>query len=198
LLALSADAREPGDEASFGAAIQGARSAAYLDDVLARLLPSHPAAPFVAASSAMPADAGSYVFLSYAHADRAFAHQVVERLARAGVKVWYDTGIEPGTAWDDELEQRIRGACGLVACVSSSFEQSRWCTRELKFADFLRKPIVPVAAEPWTWGEGLQLMFQSLQVASFDHGRGAPALLATLRRHAAAAFAGEPCAERSG
>ena len=165
--------------------------------MLARLLPSHPAAPFVPAASATPADAGSYVFLSYARADRAFAQQVVERLTQAGLKVWYDTGIEPGTAWDDTLEQRIRGACAVVACVSSSFEQSRWCTRELKFADLLGKTIVPVAAQPWTWGEGLQLMFQSLQIASFDHGLGTPSLLATLRTHAAAAFGAERCLESS-
>jgi hypothetical protein len=198
LLALAPLAAQTGNETSRGVAIQGARAAAYLDDVLGRLLPSHPATPFVPAPTATPADAGSYVFLSYAHADRAFALQVVERLAQAGLKVWYDTGIEPGTAWDDTLEQRIRGACAVVACVSSSFEQSRWCTRELKFADLLGKTIVPVAARPWTWGEGLQLMFQSLQVCSFDHGRGTPSLLAMLRAHAAAAFDDETCPERSG
>ena len=197
LLALAPLALQAGAEAPRGVAIQGARAAAYLDDVLRRLLPSHPAAPFVPAASATLADAGSYVFLSYAHTDRAFAQQVVERLTQAGLKVWYDTGIEPGTAWDDTLEQRIRGACAVVACVSSSFEQSRWCTRELKFADLLGKTIVPVAARPWTWGEGLQLMFQSLQIATFDHGLGTPSLLATLRAHAAAAFGDERGLESS-
>jgi len=198
LLALSPLALQAGAEALPGIAIQGARAAAYLDDVLARLLPSHPAVPFVPAASAAPADASSYVFLSYAHADRAFAQQVAERLTQAGLKVWYDTGIDPGTAWDDMLEQRLRGACAVVACVSSSFEESRWCKRELKFADLLGKTIVPVAAQPWTWGEGLQLMFQSLQIAAFDHGLGTPSLLATLRTHAAAAFGAERCLERSG
>ena len=197
LLALAPLPAPSGDDDPGGVAVQGARAAAYLDEVLGRLLPSQPAAPFVPAATAAPADAGSYVFLSYAHADRLFAQQVVERLTQAGLKVWYDTGIEPGTAWDDTLEQRIRGACAVVACVSSSFEQSRWCTRELKFADFLRKTIVPVAAQPWTWGEGLQLMFQSLQVCTFDHGRGTPSLLATLRANVTAAFGDECCPERS-
>ena len=40
-------------------------------------------------------------------------------------------------------------------------------------------------------------MFQSLQIASFDHGLGTPSLLATLRTHAAAAFGAERCLESS-
>ena len=176
--------------ASPAAAIQRARTVDFPDQLLEAVAPSrNDKVLAVPQRSALPVSDGDYVFVSYAHANRDYGEQVIARLRDAGVRVWFDAGIQPGTVWDEELESRIRCAGAVVVCLTAHYEQSRYCTRELKFADLLAKPILPVAPTPWVWGSGLQLMFQELQVASFDQGRGFVALRDALRMAAPQVFA---------
>ena len=46
---------------------------------------------------------GPYVFVCYAHTDRAEIYPELIRLRDAGVNVWYDEGISPGSEWTEEL-----------------------------------------------------------------------------------------------
>ncbi len=108
--------------------------------------------------------AGPFAFLSYAHAERGALDRLVAALGDHGIPFWFDDQIDPGSAWDDHLEARIRDCALLIACVSSAYEASRYCRRELKFADLLAKPILPVATSDYIWGPGLALMFQELQI----------------------------------
>ena len=169
--------------------VQQARGLAYPEAVLEAIAPSHAeAAPLPIRRQPSAAGAGDYVFLSYAHADDEHAQKVRALLGESGVRVWYDRGIQPGAVWDQELENRIREAGAFVACLSAFYEQSRYCRRELKFADLLSKPILPIAPVAWSWGEGLQLMFQELQVCSFEQAQGFESLLQALRRAAPRVF----------
>lgn len=151
--------------------VHARRAEGFLHEALERLMPSLDDLPMPAARPAA-AVAGDYVFVSYAHTDRDYAAAVIGRLQRAGVRVWYDAGIEAGARWDEALEQRLRECAALVACVTGAYEASRYCRRELKFADLLEKAIFPMAAAPYTWGSGLQLMFQEIQVGTYRDGRG--------------------------
>jgi hypothetical protein len=169
--------------------VQRVRGLAYPDAVLEAMAPSHAeAVPLPLRRLPSAADAGDYVFVSYAHADGEHAQKVMALLERSGVRVWYDRGIRPGEVWDVALENRIREAGAFVACVSALYEKSRYCTRELKFADLLAKPILPIAPVAWSWGAGLQLMFQELQVCSFEQEQGFESLLQALRRAAPRVF----------
>ncbi len=173
--------------------VQQARDASYPDLVLETIVPSQPDSPLpLAISRPAPAVEGDYVFISYAHANRDYGMRLIDLLAASGVRVWYDNGIEPGTVWDEELERRIREAGAVVVCLTAQYEQSRYCTREIKFADLLAKRIMPIAPKPWTWGAGLQLMFQELQVCAFDDGQGFPAFRDALRAAAPGVFADAP------
>jgi len=181
-----APATEPASPAT---AIQRARAADFLDHLLDTIAPSRNEEVLAQPRRvAPPAVDGDYVFVSYAHADRSYGDQVITRLRDAGVRVWFDAGIQAGTVWDEELESRIRAAGAVVVCLTAHYERSRYCTRELKFADLLAKPILPIAPTPWVWGSGLQLMFQELQVASFDQGHGFSALRDALQAAAPRVF----------
>ncbi len=114
---------------------------------------------------------GNYAFISYAHINVDFVRILLQQLDAEGIRYWYDTSIPVGGTWDEELENRIRNAAVLIACVSDAYQESKYCKRELKFADLISKKILPIAPSKWTWGEGLQMMFQELQVASLDGGR---------------------------
>lgn len=124
------------------------------------------APPPVKAAGALvpPAPPGPYAFLSYAHRDRHQIGQLIDRLGEHGLAIWFDDHIEGGVAWDECLENRIRDCALLIACVSAAYEASRYCRREIKFADVLGKPILPVSADKYLWGPGLALMFNELQI----------------------------------
>ena len=109
---------------------------------------------------------GDYAFISYAHGEAEYARAVLESLQDEGIRCWSDHQLQTGSVWDEELENRIRECGVLIACVSDSYQNSRVCKRELKFADLMGKPVLPVAAKSWTWGPGLQMMFQELQVTT--------------------------------
>ncbi len=158
------------------------RDEGFLQEVLERIAPSLDEPPIPAPGQAA-AVAGDYVFVSYAHADRDYAAAVIGRLQGGSVKVWFDAGIEAGARWDEALERRLRECAALVACVTGAYEASRYCRRELKFADLLQKAIFPMAAAPYTWGSGLQLMFQEIQIGTYREGRGIDELRPAFERH---------------
>jgi hypothetical protein len=113
-------------------------------------------------------------------------------LDESHVRYWFDADIKPGATWDEELEQRISEAAVVVVCLTDEYERSRYCTREIKFADTQQKRILPIAPEPRVWGKGFQFMFQELQIGSFDDGRGFRAFRDALQAAAPGVFAEAP------
>ncbi|PTS75484.1 hypothetical protein DBR17_15780 [Sphingomonas sp. HMWF008] len=111
-----------------------------------------------------PPVTGPFAFVSYAHRDAARVTAMVAGLRARGLSVWYDEGIKGGDLWDECLEQRIRDAALFIACLSPAFEVSRYCRREIKFADMLGTPILPLSEASREWGKGLALMFSERQI----------------------------------
>ncbi len=154
------------------------REPGYLTEVIETMLPAGeaPASPGtgtrnVSRPAARPLDLPEgtpYVFLSYAHADQELLARIRARLGGQGIAHWHDSGISPGAVWDESLEARIRGASAFLACVTEHYQVSRYCRRELKFADLLHKPIVPVAPTACVWAPGLSMMFQEIQIQRLD------------------------------
>jgi hypothetical protein len=139
-----------------------------------------------------PIQTGPYVFLSYAHKDCDFAAAVMQFLTAAGVNFWWDDGLDPGAVWDEALEQRISRCRLLMACLSADYQSSRVCRRELKFADLLGKPIIPVAPGPVEWSDGLRLMFQERQISALNSDQRWVRLRDTLADIAADVFRSVP------
>ena len=69
-------------------------------------------------------------------------------LKDSGLHVWYDEGISPGTAWRDELAERIEGAALLLFFVSPASVQSSNCLREISFAVDQNLSLLSVYLEP--------------------------------------------------
>lgn len=88
-----------------------------------------------------------HVFLSYSRKDTAIMQRLRDDLLAAGLSVWTDAGIEPGTPlWKDEIEQAIEEAGCLVVVLSPDSKHSQWVKRELEYADAQGIPIFPVLA----------------------------------------------------
>ncbi len=113
-------------------------------------------------------DVAPFVFVSYAHADGAAISALLRTLHQRGVGLWFDAGIGGAHEWDDVLERRLQDAHGVVAFLSKTSVASKYCRRELKFADAIGKPILPVLLEAVELKGGLGLMLGSVQALRAD------------------------------
>jgi hypothetical protein len=74
--------------------------------------------------------------------------RVRDDLLAAGLTVWTDEGIEPGTPlWNDAIEKAIKNAGCLVVILSPETKQSTWVKRELDYAHLQKIPIFPVLVQ---------------------------------------------------
>ena len=126
------------------------------DELLARLEAFTP--PFAAYDGD-----GPYVFVCYAHADRAAIYPEVVRVRDAGVNVWYDEGISPGSEWTEEIGNAIADCSQFLYYISPTSVASRNCRDELQFALKRGKPMVTVYIEPTDLAVGLDLSIGSTQ-----------------------------------
>src|SRR6185369_975970 len=95
-------------------------------------------------TSAAPAH---HIFLSYSRKDTPVMQRLRDDLREAGLGVWADDNLEPGTsAWEKSISAAIRSAGCLVVILSPDAEQSTWVGRELAMAETLDKRIFPILA----------------------------------------------------
>ena len=104
-----------------------------------------------------------YVFICYAHHDRAHVYPELIRLRDAGVNIWYDEGIPPGSEWTEELAKAIADCSRFLYFISPTAVASTNCRDEVQYAREAGKPIVTVHFEPTELPEGLRLEIGRIQ-----------------------------------
>jgi hypothetical protein len=72
------------------------------------------------------------VFLSYAREDVARAEQVAKGLQAAGLQVFWDTEIPPGTTWADYIESKLNQCKALIVLWSEHSTKSQWVREEAR------------------------------------------------------------------
>lgn len=87
------------------------------------------------------------VFLSYASTDRALARALAERLADAGMAVWWDRQIRPGERFEQVIETAIDDSRCVVVLWSEASLASDWVRAEA-MEGLDRGSLVPVLIEP--------------------------------------------------
>jgi hypothetical protein len=88
------------------------------------------------------------VFISYSSRDKALLDPLTKRLREANLDWWLDQQLGGGQLWWREVLQQIRDCEVFIAALSKSFVDTRACRAELKYAQALGKPIVPVQIGP--------------------------------------------------
>jgi serine/threonine-protein kinase len=84
-------------------------------------------------------------FLSYSRKDSDIMQRVRDELRGAGLTVWTDEGIEPGTPlWKDAIESAIENAGCMIVILSPDAKKSIWVKRELEYAEAQEKHIFPL------------------------------------------------------
>jgi tetratricopeptide (TPR) repeat protein len=124
------------------------------------------------------------VFISYAREDARFADRLAEDLERLQIPVWIDRRIQPGSRWDQEVEQAIKRATVMVVVLSKHSVSSLAVGDEFTFALDDGDLVVPVLFEDCE----VPLRLARLQRVDFisDYGAGLEQLVARLKEPASA------------
>ena len=72
------------------------------------------------------------VFISYSREDRVRAEQVAHGLQAAGLEVFWDNEIPPGTTWADYIETKLTQCKALIVLWSATSTKSQWVREEAR------------------------------------------------------------------
>ncbi|BBX76128.1 sensor domain-containing protein [Mycobacterium shinjukuense] len=88
------------------------------------------------------------VFISYSSRDRSSLDALTTALKRAQQQVWFDQELGGGDAWWNAILEQIRSCEVFVVALSNNWLQSKPSQAELRYAQALNRPILPVRVGP--------------------------------------------------
>ncbi len=88
-----------------------------------------------------------YIFISYAHKDNKRVLPAIEAMQKRGYRVWYDSGIEAGTEWSNNIATHLLECTAFIAFVSGNSIASENCLDEIAYAKSYRKPSLMIYLE---------------------------------------------------
>ena len=139
------------------------------------------------------------VFLSYARADRSRVAKIAEALSAAGLRVWWDTAIEGGSAFAKDIARELDAADVVVVVWSATSVESAWVLDEAG-AGRDRNRLVPVQLDNTSPPLGFRQL-QSVDLSGWRGRAGDPklaALVATIAKVAGSAAVARSPLPRSG
>ncbi len=107
------------------------------------------------------------VFISYKKEDSQIADRMVTALRAEGFSVWWDDGLTPKTAWDEELEREIAAATTVVVLWTPRSINSEWVRTEAHYGQD-RGKLIPVMMEKCS----IPLAFMLRQTVQLADWRG--------------------------
>jgi hypothetical protein len=84
------------------------------------------------------------LFISYSSQDRSTVDALTNALRRAKQDVWFDQELGGGDSWWATILEQIRACDVFVVALSSNWLQSKPSQSELRYAQALNRPILPV------------------------------------------------------
>lgn len=88
------------------------------------------------------------VFITYARKDRDVVRQLRADIGQLGHPVWLDEEMTGGHQWWSTILRQIRECTVYVFALSPESLRSRACLSELRYAEMLGRPILPIMVRP--------------------------------------------------
>lgn len=104
-----------------------------------------------------------YVFFSFCHENHEIVYPLIERMAAAGFRVWFDDGIHPGQEWPEVIAEHLNQSAVCVCAASMEFQNSHNCKNELTFAVNGKKSLMAILLEDFEMSLGLKLQLGNTQ-----------------------------------
>lgn len=86
----------------------------------------------------------AHIFLSYAHADRAFVAKIAKELTKAGARPFDASGLKAGEQLFERLKEELASSDLVVFVVPSQEGEGRWALAEIGAARVLDKKILAI------------------------------------------------------
>lgn len=92
-----------------------------------------------------------YIFISYSHKDKDYAHKLHDKLQNEGFEVWIDDRIDYGTEWPKVVQEQLDGCDVFIVVVTENSFKSKWVQNEVARADRKGKAFLPLlrSGDPW-------------------------------------------------
>ncbi|MEI7832549.1 MAG: SUMF1/EgtB/PvdO family nonheme iron enzyme [bacterium] len=104
-----------------------------------------------------------YVFVSYAHKDKALVYPEIERLHNAGYRIWYDQGIKPTKDWAANIEEVLKGCTFFVVYISPNSMESENVKDEVHLAINTKMQYLAIHLHKTTLPDGLNMRMSRFQ-----------------------------------
>lgn len=113
--------------------------------------------------------AEKYFFVSCSAEDSEKVFEILGRLQSAGLKFWYDAGIEGGSKYRNYIAKKIRNCYCLIVFNSQNSKESDYCQEEINFARTkeIKKDILPIYLESVELDDGIQMALGMFQAINF-------------------------------
>lgn len=105
----------------------------------------------------------AFLFVSYSRKDSGIVYPLIERLASAGIRIWYDSGIHGGEIWPEVIADHLNRSSACLVFMSRNAVQSHNCFNELIFAAENKKPLIPIRYNEAQLTLGMRMMIGSVQ-----------------------------------
>src|SRR5690606_33329346 len=83
------------------------------------------------------------IFISYARKDSEYVHNLTKELRRIGLDIWIDQDIEPGSNWDEAIENALNDCDMMLLITTEASMSSEYVTHEWSYFMGGGKPVYP-------------------------------------------------------
>ena len=104
-----------------------------------------------------------YIFFSYCRQDSAIVYSIIEKIADAGFRIWFDDGIHPGDDWPETIADHINRCSVCIAAVSKAFSASHNCRNEMTYVIGKNIPFIPIVLEDFQMTAGMAMQLGGSQ-----------------------------------
>lgn len=104
-----------------------------------------------------------YIFVSYAHRDSEQVLGILKMLSEQGYRIWYDDGIEPGSAWSENIAEHLSRAEVVLVLGSENYVNSQNCRQEIEFSISEERNLLVVWLENTPLSAGLKMRLSMIQ-----------------------------------
>lgn len=110
------------------------------------------------------------IFVSYAHEDKRFVGEVIQKLSSAGLSVWIDKEIHHGESISSRIVKAIERATFVLFFSSKSSNVSDYCIGEILVAVQKKKCIIPIKIDSSDYCDDLLVHLIRLHYVNFIDG----------------------------
>ena len=110
-----------------------------------------------------------FIFISYSHQDIERVVRLIRRLQSEGFRIWYDSGIQAGAEWPEEVATHIKNCGCVLSLLSKNSTKSRHFKEEFNYAHHLQKPILVAYLEKCELTPGVEMRVVSQQCIDCEH-----------------------------